>query len=90
MYASEPSDELEVETCRSVGDGILIVTFSTGEEELGDSTCLLDMPAFAPLADQEVLDAFAIEDGILTWLDGSIDIAPRAVYLRSYASNRMT
>ena len=45
------------------------------------------MPVFAPLADQKILDAFSIEDGTLTWLDGSIDIAPQAVYSRSYEYN---
>ena len=89
VYASEPTEDLAVVGCRSVGDGILIVTFSTGETRLFDSTCLLEMPAFAPLADQDVLEGFSIEDGILTWLDGQIDIAPKAVYLRSYEYNQV-
>ena len=89
VYASEPVDDLSIAECRSVGDGILIVTFSTGETRLFDSTCLLDMPAFAPLADWTVLDAFVVEDGILTWLDGEIDIAPQAVYARSYEYNQV-
>ena len=84
VYASEPCDELEVSACRAVGDGILIVTFSNGETRLFDSTCLLDMPAFEPLADEAVLEGFAIEDGLLTWCGGEIDIAARAVYARSY------
>ena len=84
VYASEPAADLKVTGCRSVGDGILIVDFSTGETRLFDSTCLLDMPAFAPLADWDVLDAFAIEDGILTWLEGEIDVSPQAVYARSF------
>ena len=84
VYASDSADGLEVAACRSVGDGILIVTFSTGETRLFDCTCLLGMPAFAPLANPEVLEAFRIVDGVLTWLDGEIDIAPEAVYSRSY------
>ena len=84
VYASEPTAELEVVACRSVGDGILIVTFSTGETRLFDVTCLLDMPAFEPLADWNVAEAFSIEDGVLTWLDGEVDIAPQALYSRSY------
>lgn len=89
VYASEPSNDLEVADCRSVGDGVLIVEFSTGETRLFDSTCLLDMPAFAPLADQDVLDGFVIDDGILTWLNGEIDIAPQAIYSRSYEYNQV-
>ena len=89
VYASEASDELEVAGCRSVGDGVLIVEFSSGETRLFDSTCLLDMPAFAPLQNQEMLDGFVIDDGVLTWLDGEIDIATQAVYARSYEYNQV-
>jgi hypothetical protein len=89
VYASEPTSGLEVSSCRSVGDGVLIVGFSTGETRLFDTTCLLDMPAFAPLRNQSILDAFSIEDGILTWLDGEIDISPQAVYSRSYDYNQV-
>ena len=88
-YASETADDLAVTECRAVGDGILIVTFSTGETRLFDSTCLLGIPAFAPLADESVLEGFRIQDGILTWLDGEIDIAPQAVYSRSYEYNQV-
>ena len=89
VFASEPMSNLEITACRSIGDGILIVGFSTGEARLFDSTCLFDMPAFAPLADQGILEQFEIEDGILTWLDGEIDIAPAAVYSRSFEYDRV-
>ena len=84
VYASEPKEELEVAACRSVGDGILILTFSTGETRLFDSTCLLGMPAFRPLADESVLEGFEIQDGVLTWNNGEIDIATQALYARSF------
>ena len=45
VYASEPSAGLQVTNCRSVGDGILLVTFSTGETRLLDATQLTAMPA---------------------------------------------
>ncbi len=87
VYASEATDGLEVAACRSVGDGILIVTFSTGETRLFDSTCLLGMPAFAPLADESVLEGFEIQDGVLTWNGGEIDISTQALYARSFEYN---
>ena len=84
VYASEPSADLQVTNCKSVGGGILLVTFSTGETRLLDATQLTAMPAFVPLRDQASLDAFEIEDGVVTWLGGSIAIAPEAMYVRSY------
>lgn len=83
VYAREPMEELEVESVRYVGDRILIVTFNTGETRLFDATCLLEFPAFAPLADDAVLTDYSIDHGVLTWSDGDIDIAPEYLYERS-------
>ena len=84
MCASEPSQELAVLRCRYVGDKIFLVDFSTGETRLFDATCLFDMPAFEPLKDPGILEAFTVDDGVLTWRDGEIDIAPEGLYARSY------
>lgn len=84
VYASEPAEIMSVEACRSLGDGILLVTFSTGETRLLDAFELTSMPAFEALRDQDVLDALTIEDGVVTWNGGAIDIAPEAMYARSY------
>ena len=84
VFGSEPTEGLSVSACRYVGDGTFLVTFSTGETRLFDATCLFDMPAFEPLKDSAVLERFSVQDGVLTWLDGSIDIAPEGIYARSY------
>ena len=84
ICASEPTPELEVHECRYVGDGIFLIDFSTGETRLFDATCLFDMPAFEPLRDPVKLEAFRVEDGVLTWMDGEIDIAPEGLYARSF------
>lgn len=84
MCASEPVQELAVSECRYVGDEIFLVTFSTGETRLFDATCLFGMPAFEPLRDAALLEAFEVVDGVLTWMGGEIDIAPEGLYARSF------
>ena len=82
--AGEATPELEVASARYVGNLQMAVTFAGGEERLLDATELSDMPALAPLMDEKVLEDFSIDRGVLTWLDGEIDIAPEAAYLRSF------
>ena len=88
-YAGEAVPELEVASARYVGNLQMVVTFSNGEERLLDATELSDMPALAPLMDERVLEDFSIDRGVLTWLDGEIDIAPEAVYQRSFEYQRI-
>lgn len=83
-YAGEPVEGIEVSHARYVGERILLVTFSTGETRLFDASCLLSMPAFEPLEDEDVLKDFRLEHGIMTWCDGDIDIAPEALCERSF------
>lgn len=85
VYAGEPTNDLKVTSARAVGNSCLLVTFSTGETRLFDATELLDLPVFKPLNDEATLATFTIDHGILTWLDGEIDISPKALYARSYA-----
>ena len=84
VYASAPTDGIEVASARVVDDLIMLVTFSTGETRLLDATELPGFEAFAPLADRRVFEDFFIEHGVLTWLDGDIDIAPEGLYRRTY------
>lgn len=83
-HAGEATPELEVVSARYVGNLQMVVTFAGGEERLLDATELSDMPALAPLMDEGVLAGFSIDRGVLTWLGGEIDIAPEAVYRRSF------
>ncbi len=92
-YAGEPVQDIEVSTARYAGDWmllvtfsttaryagdwILLVTFSTGETRLFDASQLFDVPVFARLENPGVLSSFSIDHGVITWLDGDIDIAPR-------------
>lgn len=85
VYAGEPVAGIRVVDAGYLGNHMLLLTFSTGEKRLFDATRLLSMPAFSPLTDEDVLKAFEIDHGVLTWQNGAIDIAPEALYRESFA-----
>ena len=68
--------------------GMMLVTFSTGEKRLFDTTTL-DGPAFAPLADEAVFSHPVLFHDVITWNNGEIDVAPETVYRNSYAYESM-
>lgn len=39
---------------------------------------------FEPLKNEEVLKNMSVFHGVITWMDGEIDIAPETVYQESY------
>lgn len=84
VYAGEPVRGIRVADAEHIGNGCLLVTFSTGETRLFDASEVWGISVFEPLKNDEVLAAFKIDHGVLTWLDGDIDIAPEALYERSY------
>ncbi len=85
VYGESKTTELKVESIDPLDDLCMLVTFSTGETRLFDATTLLDLPAFTPLKDKAIFNSAEINHGILTWDDGAIDIAPMALYEKSYA-----
>ena len=85
-YAGEPTEGILVTDVKPMRGGILLVTFSTGEKRLFDTTTLTGS-AFAPLADEKVFSNPSIFHGVITWNNGEIDIAPETVYADSYEYN---
>ena len=83
-YAGELKEGIRVTEARPLRGGMMLVTFSTGEKRLFDTT-LLKGSAFAPLADESVFNNPTLFHGVITWNNGEIDIAPEAVYRNSYA-----
>ena len=83
-YAGSLSDDIKVKKLEPVQGSILIVTFSTGEKRLFDTT-LLQGSAFEALKDKKIFNNPAIFHGVITWNNGTIDIAPETVYNLSYA-----
>lgn len=83
-YAGEPAEDLKVASVSVVNDWCMVVTFSTGEQRLFDATELFGIPVFGALKDLSVFNRYEIDHGVLSWDCGVIDIAPEALYERSY------
>ena len=83
-YAGESRDGIKVTEAKPLRGGMMIVTFSTGEKRLFDTT-LLQGSAFAPLAEEKIFCNPVLFHGVITWNNGEIDIAPETVYRDSYA-----
>ena len=87
-YAGEMQDGIKIIEAKPLRGGMMLVTFSTGEKRLFDTTTLQGS-AFAPLADEEVFRNPVLFHGVITWNNGEIDIAPETVYRDSYAYESM-
>ena len=83
-YAGQMQEGIRVTEARPLRGGMLLVTFSTGEKRLFDTTALQGK-AFEPLAAEGLWAKPEIFHGVITWNRGEIDIAPEAVYQQSFA-----
>lgn len=88
-YANVPSDEIKIITVKVVGELSLLVTFSTGEERIFDMAYLMKYPVYKKLEDYELFKTVYVENGVLVWNNGEIDIAPEEVYKESYEYERI-
>ena len=83
-YAGEMTEDIRVTEVKPLRGGMMLVTFSTGEKRLFDTT-KLQGSAFAPLRDEMIFSHPTLFHGVITWNNGEIDIAPETVYRESYA-----
>jgi len=84
MIVHGMNKELTVKNVKIFETLTMLVTFSTNEVRIFDVMEIVDKPAFKPL---EIIDNFKtarVVDGIVTWLDGKIDLAPGTMYNLSY------
>lgn len=82
-YAGEATPDIKVKEASVLRGGMILLTFSTGEQRLFDTT-LLKGSAFEPLRDEKILSDYSIFHGVMTWMNGEIDIAPETMYADSY------
>lgn len=82
-YAGELQEGIRVTEALPLRGGMMLVTFSTGEKRLFDTTQLRGA-AFRPLADEQIFRHPVLFHGVITWNNGEIDIAPETVYRESY------
>ena len=82
-YAGELVEGIKVTKVEPLRGRVMLVTFSTGEKRLFDTT-ELNGSAFELLDNEEVFNKPEIFRGVITWDNGKIDIAPETVYKKSY------
>ncbi|MBQ9007075.1 MAG: DUF2442 domain-containing protein [Atopobiaceae bacterium] len=85
-YAGVPSDEPRIVEATPLTGGMLLVSFASGEKRLFDVTDVSG-PASEPLQNKSVQMTVAVEHGFVSWLDGTIDLAPSYVYEHSVVYN---
>ena len=78
-YAGKPGGEIRAVDAKPLKGGMLLVTFSSGEKKLFDTT-QLDGSAFLPLQDENVFCTAKVEHGFVSWKQGEIDISPEYLY----------
>lgn len=83
-YAGQLEEGIKITRVKPLCGRMLLVTFSTGEKRLFDTT-ILKGSAFNPLDDENIFQDIHIFHGVITWLDGEIDVAPEKVYMESFA-----
>lgn len=84
VYAGNPTDEIKVQSVKTLNDMMMIVTFTSGEKRLFDASALLSMPAFNILENDETFNNVKVEHGVVIWNNGIIDIAPEFMYKYSF------
>ena len=82
-YAGEYQEDIKVTGAKPLSGRILLLTFSTGEQRLFDTT-VLKGEVSEPLNDPEIFNNPVIDFGTVTWNNGEIDIAPETLYEKSY------
>ena len=65
----------------------MLVTFNTNETRIFDVMEIIDKPVFRPLAEFDNFKTARVIDGVVTWLNGNIDLAPGTMYKLSYEYN---
>ncbi len=83
-YATTEVATLEAVRVKALDDYMLIVEFNNLEERLFDATTLFSMPAFVPLKDDAIFKNCRVIDGVVSWSDGDIDLAPETMYQESF------
>lgn len=84
-YASEANENIKVNAVKVIDSLCLLITFSTGEKRIYDATGLLQYPVYESLSEDNAFKNITIINGIVTWNNGEIDIAPETLYCNSHA-----
>ena len=83
-YAGEFTKDIEITGIELLDGMMMLVFFGSGETRLFDTSVLSEFTAFKQLEDISIFETAKVENGIITWLNGDIDIAPETVYEKSF------
>ena len=86
-YAGTRQNVIRVAEVKPLDSGMMIVLFTSGELRLFDAT-QLEGSAFDALKNPAVFDAPRVEDGFVSWADGTVDLAPEYMYEHSVTCTR--
>ncbi len=85
VYAEDFSNkDIKINEIKIISELCLLITFSNGEKRIFDAKYLIKYPIYKKLEDFEVFKNAYVENGIIVWDNGSINIAPDTVYKNSY------
>jgi len=84
MIMGRFGNEIEVKSIEAFDNLTLLVTFDNDEQRIFDLEDVLDRPIFRQLEDIDKFMTARVRNGVVTWLNGTIDLAPQTMYRLSY------
>ena len=78
------SENLKVVNVKIVSELCMLITFSNGEKRIFDAQYLIQYPIYKKLEDFNIFKNAQIDDGIIVWDNGKIDIGVDTLYNNSY------
>lgn len=76
--------ELKITELKIVSELCMLVTFSNGEKRIFDAKYLIKYPVYKKLEDFNVFKKAYIENGVIVWDNGKVDIGVDEVYNNSF------
>ena len=84
-YASNNyKEDIKIAGVKVVGELSLLIFFSTGEERIFDMQYLSEYPVYQKLKNKDYFKTVKVENGILIWGEGELDISSEEVYNNSF------
>lgn len=84
VYAGNNNEMLKVNNIKVIAELYMLVTFSNGEKRVFDVSKLLEYPVYKKLENYEIFKSAYVENGIIVWNNGEIDVSPETVYINSF------
>ena len=78
------NDNLKVKELKIISELCMLITFSNGEKRIFDAQFLTEYPAYKKLEDFDIFKTAYIENGLIVWDNGNIDISADTIYKNSY------